>query len=55
MISLEEIQKYLPKYLSAESYTELIKELREYPYNIDKRFYWIPDDLDIIFQEYKIK
>lgn len=50
MISLEEIQKYLPKYLSAESYTELIKELREYPYNIDKRFYWIPDDLDIIFQ-----
>lgn len=35
----EEIQIYLPKYLSAENYGTLIKELEDFPENIDSRMY----------------
>jgi hypothetical protein len=39
MISIEEIQKYLPQYLSAPSQHQLFDELRNFPENIDKRLY----------------
>ena len=39
MISLEEIKKYLPQYLSAVSQEELFEELKDFPGNIDQRFY----------------
>ncbi len=49
MISEEEIQRYLPKYLSPESYREIISELRDFPDNLDKRLYSLLDD-NILFQ-----
>nr|WP_129732298.1 hypothetical protein [Parabacteroides goldsteinii] len=39
MIDTENIKKFLPKYLSAESYKELIEGLRCFPENLDSRFY----------------
>lgn len=39
MIDIENIKQYLPKYLSAESYKELIGEVKAFPGNIDSRFY----------------
>lgn len=39
MMTDEELAKYLPKYLTAENYEALIKELKNFPYNIDKRMY----------------
>ena len=39
MISFEEIQKYLPKYLSQTAEQKLFGELEQFPDNIDKRFY----------------
>jgi hypothetical protein len=39
MISIEEIDKFLPKYLSPETEEQLFSELKQFPYNIDKRFY----------------
>jgi len=39
MISLEEIKKYLPKYLSASAREELFDELKHFPGNIDQRLY----------------
>jgi hypothetical protein len=35
----DEIRIYLPKYLSAENYDTLIKELEDFPKNIDQRMY----------------
>ncbi len=35
----DDIKKYLPKYLSGASYTELLRELKAFPENIDTRFY----------------
>jgi hypothetical protein len=39
MISLEEIQKYLPQYLSALSLDQLFEDLKNFPTNLDKRLY----------------
>lgn len=39
MISIEDIQKYLPQYLSSESQDALFNDLKEYPNNLDKRLY----------------
>ena len=39
MISFEDIQLYLPKYLAPESQRELFDGLRQFPDNIDERFY----------------
>jgi len=39
MISFEEVKKYLPHYLSAESQSELFEDLKKFPNNIDQRFY----------------
>ncbi len=39
MISIEEVEKYLPQYLSASSTASLFSELKQFPENIDKRIY----------------
>lgn len=39
MISWEEVKKYLPQYLSAESTKILFNELNQFPDNIDSRLY----------------
>ncbi len=39
MIEEEDIKLYLPKYLSADSYRELIEGLKSFPANMDSRFY----------------
>lgn len=39
MISIEEVEKYLPQYLSASSSASLFSELKQSPGNIDKRIY----------------
>lgn len=39
MIPFEEIKKYLPQYLSDSSQENLFEELRNFPDNIDQRFY----------------
>ncbi|QTA79031.1 Uncharacterized protein dnl_12780 [Desulfonema limicola] len=39
MISIDEIKKYLPQYLSPQSEKQLFEELSSFPENIDKRFY----------------
>lgn len=39
MISLEEIRKYLPKYLSADAQEDLFAELKTFPENMDQRLY----------------
>lgn len=39
MISIEEVKKYLPQYLSASSTVSLFSELKQFPDNIDKRIY----------------
>lgn len=39
MISIEEVRKYLPQYLSASSTVSLFSELKQFPDNIDKRIY----------------
>lgn len=39
MISLEDIKRYLPKYLSAAAQVELFDELKHFPGNIDQRLY----------------
>ena len=39
MIPFEEIKKYLPQYLSDSSQENLFEELKNFPDNIDQRFY----------------
>lgn len=39
MISFEEIEKFLPKYLSPETEEQLFSQLKQFPDNIDQRFY----------------
>jgi len=39
MISLEDITKYLPKYLSGSAQEELFDEIKRFPDNIDQRLY----------------
>ena len=50
MMSILDIQAYLPKYLSEENYRNLLKELDSFPNNIDQRMYTtsLPDN--VIFQ-----
>ena len=42
MISFEEIQKYLPQYLSSTDQDQLFLDIRKFPNNIDYRFYSAP-------------
>ncbi len=39
MISFDNIKIYLPKYLSTESEKKLFEEIKQFPDNIDQRFY----------------
>lgn len=39
MISMEEVEKYLPQYLSGPATASLFSELKQFPENIDKRIY----------------
>lgn len=41
MIPLEEIEKYLPKYLSSSAQEDLFEELKSFPNNMDHRLYTI--------------
>jgi hypothetical protein len=51
MISFDEIRKYLPQYLSSESQSELFKDLKEFPDNIDQRLFSTKLlDHDLIYQ-----
>jgi hypothetical protein len=52
MISIEDIQIYLPKYLSPESEKNLFKELKHFPENIDDRLYLSAQYIepDIVYQ-----
>lgn len=38
-LSIDEIKKYLPKYLSDSSYDKLLDELKKFPNNSDKSYY----------------
>jgi len=38
-MNIEEIKTYLPKYLSPQSNDELFDGLKDFPYNLDSRFY----------------
>lgn len=51
MISLEDIEIYLPKYLSTDSQKRLFHELKQFPDNIDFRLYteYLADS-DILYQ-----
>lgn len=46
----DEIRIYLPKYLSAENYETLIKELEDFPDNIDNRMYTTIAEENLICQ-----
>ena len=52
MIPFEDLQIYLPKYLSPGSEQSLFEELKQFPENIDDRLYLSPEYLepDIIYQ-----
>ncbi len=51
MIPWEEVKKYLPQYLSAESTIALLEELEQFPENIDSRIYTTQIlNQDVIFQ-----
>ncbi len=47
---LDDLRVYLPKYLSAENYDQLISQLRDFPANIDKRMYTTGLESNIIYQ-----
>ncbi|MCK9450846.1 MAG: hypothetical protein M0Q90_04085 [Bacteroidales bacterium] len=50
-MKLEDFKLYLPKYLSAESDKELFDSLKDFPNNIDSRFYTNHlIDTDVIYQ-----
>lgn len=50
MMDTNDIKKYLPKYLSAESYKELIAGLKDFPNNMDSRFYTKYLNDNVIYQ-----
>ena len=50
MMPLDDLRVYLPKYLSAENYDQLISQLRDFPANIDKRMYTEGLEPNIIYQ-----
>lgn len=39
MISIDDISVFLPKYLSPEAEKTLFEDLKQFPYNIDRRLY----------------
>ncbi|NTW68658.1 MAG: hypothetical protein HGB23_02270 [Chlorobiaceae bacterium] len=49
MIDFDEIKRYLPTYLNPESKLDLMKSLKDFPNNIDKRMYSLRSD-DIVYQ-----
>lgn len=55
MIPIEDVQKYLPKYLSEENYKTLLNELKNFPNNLDKRMYAIGSEKNVIYQGDGIK
>lgn len=50
MMPLDDLRVYLPKYLSAENYDQLVSQLRDFPANIDKRMYTVGLEPNIIYQ-----
>lgn len=50
MMPLDDLRVYLPKYLSAENYDQLISQLRDFPANIDKRIYTTELEPNILYQ-----
>ncbi len=50
MTSYEEIKKYLPQYLSSESFQTLLDELKSFPNNIDERMYASLREKDVVYQ-----
>lgn len=50
MINFDLIKIYLPKYLSKDSFKTLIQELKNFPDNIDDRFYTTNLEENIIYQ-----
>ncbi len=50
MIDINDINLYLPKYLSSESYTDLINCLKDFPDNIVNRIYIYYNKEDFIYQ-----
>ena len=50
MMSLEDLRIFLPKYLSADNYSQLISMLSDFPSNIDKRMYTSGLEPSIIYQ-----
>ena len=55
MIPIEDVQRYLPKYLSAENYKTLLNELNNFPNNLDKRMYAKGPGENVIYQGDGIK
>lgn len=49
-MNLDDIQIYLPKYLSSESSKELFEGLKDFPENIDRRLYTTYLNDEIIYQ-----
>ena len=47
---LDDLRLFLPKYLSADNYSQLISQLRDYPANIDKRMYTTGLEPNVIYQ-----
>lgn len=50
MSYMDDFKLYLPKYLSEKSYNELLKELTDFPANIDQRFYTTSLDQNVLYQ-----
>lgn len=50
MMSVQDIQVYLPKYLSEDNYRNLLRELESFPNNIDQRMYTTSLPNNVIFQ-----
>ena len=50
MINFEEVKKYLPQYLCAESQDKLFEEIKSFPSNIDYRLYSKKLKEDTIYQ-----
>ena len=47
---LDDLRLFLPKYLSADNYSRLISQLRDYPANIDQRMYTTGLEPNVIYQ-----
>lgn len=54
MTSFEDIKKYLPQYLSDSDARQLFSSLRDFPNNIDSRFYSnydLDDNILVVLQK----